>query len=916
MSLGLETFRASKGDRVILNQPLGQETGVVKAELPFRDRVVNFFKHGNAKYGTVQQQTQNRDFKVAFSQALIKAEGAHIANLAARKAGLPVGWEQSAKPISAKKVRLVLENAQHYRQKAVKQTEHNVKLFLKGTNPPSFATTFNALGAALPPTDVNNPKLHALFRREVKLDPGYAKNTLGPAQLQTIAQRAIQKFAAQKQEAFREQHPGLAQYVQHNHVGTPREDQRSFFAELTIQLAPSMGGGHPLSGEPSDFRYLAQNILNEVETNKDLLSQMRYDPDGMRALGNDLIAKFDRLHQLEQRLGALAGPQLPNTAEGQHLMQALAAELRHQKELLLAKAGFLDDVRDNDPLSKKMVAYSNLLWAHAVGKIFDEAIAYVTANSPHGANDPAIAQLNQAKTAFIAMQQTNYNNAPIGQRTTTPGTVSKEEHPATIGKTTAKQYLEAFLTQAGLPPDQIKALTSSKHLGDMRRQALNENQTWAPIQRDMVVTKDGVTRIYRSKITPGGSINPRFARLYNQSGVQGISSATKSDPDHARNLKVSELELVNNNGTTKTKAKVIGHGVLDMWDIPYPNARQAANKNGAREVLEAAIVTNDRIRTEALNRAQTNDPTPVKITHVSVNLITPAGWRELPGLRGTDKLHDYQEQTYTFAQFDAFHANTTERNGAPLVFRIDDDRPHGTNLQDVNINVDVDVISFSFGINPLATGRMPDFMGGWASVYDHNARMMVKFVGDLGTGEFGSVGSRPGGFIGSVMDRLNPNTPAEAELLSKLQEQTDLVRSMFTHEDFKRGNGDPAKMGRHILTLQALAEEALSVANVTDHAATMSKGCKSDKDRGGVTDVEFKHLLITEDMGGHIEPDTRLESDDQQNYYVVASSSGQLENQLYNTGLPGSKEAGKLKTRIPDPIVRQYLSGLGAFASE
>jgi phosphatidylinositol-4,5-bisphosphate 4-phosphatase len=80
--------------------------------------------------------------------------------------------------------------------------------------------------------------------------------------------------------------------------------------------------------------------------------------------------------------------------------------------------------------------------------------------------------------------------------------------------------------------------------------------------------------------------------------------------------------------------------------------------------------------------------------------------------------------------------------------------------------------------------------------------------------------------------------------------------------------------------------------------------------------VELKHQLITEDMGGQILPDARLEGDDQENYYVVATSSGQLENQLYNTGLAGSKEAGKLKTRIPDFFVRLYLSGLGAFAAE
>lgn len=123
-------------------------------------------------------------------------------------------------------------------------------------------------------------------------------------------------------------------------------------------------------------------------------------------------------------------------------------------------------------------------------------------------------------------------------------------------------------------------------------------------------------------------------------------------------------------------------------------------------------------------------------------------------------------------------------------------------------------------------------------------------------------------------------------------------------------------MSRHILALQGLAEEVFALKGVVDQAATMSKGCKSDKDRGGVTDVELKHLIITEDMGGHITPDTELGSEDQANYYAVASGSGQIENQQYNTGLGGSKEAGKLKERIPDPIVRQYLMGLGAFASE
>ena len=61
-------------------------------------------------------------------------------------------------------------------------------------------------------------------------------------------------------------------------------------------------------------------------------------------------------------------------------------------------------------------------------------------------------------------------------------------------------------------------------------------------------------------------------------------------------------------------------------------------------------------------------------------------------------------------------------------------------------------------------------------------------------------------------------------------------------------------------------------------------------------------------------PDETLQGDDQGVYYTVSSSSGQLENQRWNTGLSGSKEAGHLKARLPDPEVRQFLCGLGKFA--
>jgi phosphatidylinositol-4,5-bisphosphate 4-phosphatase len=204
-------------------------------------------------------------------------------------------------------------------------------------------------------------------------------------------------------------------------------------------------------------------------------------------------------------------------------------------------------------------------------------------------------------------------------------------------------------------------------------------------------------------------------------------------------------------------------------------------------------------------------------------------------------------------------------------------------------------------------------LGVWSNVHAHNTANMVKLIGNLGEGVFGAVGTPPGGFIGDVYDLAKE--AVNTEQLEKLRIQTDVVRQLFTSRAFVEGRGDTAKMGREILALQTLAEETSDILRIDDMAATMSKGCKSDKDRGGVTDTELKTKLILQDMGGEVRSDARLVNDDQQAYYTVSASSGQLENQRWNTGLGGSKEAGHLKERLPDLQVREYLSGLGKFTS-
>ena len=123
------------------------------------------------------------------------------------------------------------------------------------------------------------------------------------------------------------------------------------------------------------------------------------------------------------------------------------------------------------------------------------------------------------------------------------------------------------------------------------------------------------------------------------------------------------------------------------------------------------------------------------------------------------------------------------------------------------------------------------------------------------------------------------------DLIADLREQTGLVRSMFLDRAYEKADGDSAKMGREIVFLQTLADQALQQAGVDDMAATVSKGCKSDKDRGGVLDTELKAKLVLRDLGGDLRHDRPMDEQDRGIYLQVAAQSGQLENQVRNASL-------------------------------
>ncbi|CCB66664.1 inositol phosphate phosphatase SopB [Hyphomicrobium sp. MC1] len=919
MALSIHNYRIDS-DRLIGSYRLtvGQdESGreaVKKDDLSFGKRISLWWNNsGSFRHGSDADIAANKTFKQSFYSALCNAEGVDVARAATRKAGLPEDWKSSPAEMTAKTVRKVLDEAQKIRVKALKNSVENCRLFCTDTGPQSLAGVLYAANqAAGRPDEAVSHELMEIFTQEMRDHPDYGRRAMVDSDFDGIGQRAIQTLHARQQHRFQTAYPALEQFLARGHanVNVQMREKNAVFEQLNV-FATSL---------PPGFSSSAQEAMQSIRNNSDVLKKMAYEPDSIEKLRAEMRTAYNTLAAHENAIASFVG-QLDQA--GQDLQSSLVMELRHQQGLIASKVTLLDEVLENDPLSKKAVAYSDKLWAEAANHLFNEAIDFAVDN-PDRVQPDTVQKLRYARDTHFGERTAAYNNAVTGQRTIDPATLGKsyDKHPAIQAKKATQKWLKDNMREAGLPRSVVKELTASNKMSQARRAVLNANTDWAPYRRNMIVSRDGVTRAYQSAITPGAFISARFARRYASTvpldgasaphpSRNGVSSAEKADHYHARNLKVSELFRLDDqnqiemdaNGQPKAMAKVIGHGVLDMWEIENSAERFAANERGAKEVLEAALTTNPRVLQTAINGQ------PVTLTHVSVNLTTPSEVREYPILRGA--IPDYQELTFTQEQFRVFG---TYKANQPAQFTVADPAG-GPTAPEQNVLVNVDPITFSFGINHLATSKL----GGWKNVAERNKEAIVKFIGDPGSGRDGDRGLPIGGFIGSIIDRLNGIggvNPAAKTLANKMRQQANQVRLLYTAAVYKNDNGDPAKMGREILALQALAENALDLMGDAGQAATMSKGCKSDKDRGGVTDVELKHKLITEDMGGEIWADSPWTEEDHENYYVVGVASGQLENQRLNTGFAGSKEAAKLQHHVHKADVRQYLAGLGALASE
>lgn len=904
-SVGIESFRdASSGwlSREIEGEKQGASGSLAirqSSSSRLQARVAGWFASPTAEQRALKAESRAQ-VKQQFMGLLAKTEGKIGAERALSACGLPPDFGTNKRPLTNHTVRQILDAAQQYRMKTVASNEKLLARSLEGLS------------------RIEDRDLRSAISREVKNRADFGSRVFSADDISMMRQKAQIDFEVTRGKLCEERFPNLSNLVAKAPAGSGLKEVVRDPAKLSAELRPVA------SAIPE--RLLAGATVSEsltlIDSATELLGRQAWNQGTLMTLSDELsycrtdIQRASEGLALESAklLDSLAAlgqddPQVQRVQEALDFCNALHDDLDHHIDLLDAKSTYVDEMRATDPLTNRSVSHSNLLASHCCAALLDDLQMDARLTQAQKEKLSSISDQWSDKVLSLKGEYDRSGDLDKLQSIVAGSKAAKADHPVVTGKREVIQSLKTLLESAGIPKETLKATFSKESMARSERTALSRIDTWQPVDRNMVVMRDGVMRVYKSQITPAQYVHSSLGQSIAGSDlVGGVSAGVKDSESHARNLKVSRL--VDPQG--KAVSTVIGHGVLDMWEVKGAEARSRANNRGAKEVLELALSSNDRLRSNALSQ----DPTAAapRLVHVSVNLISPDTVREWIPTAGA---RDYKERTYTFNQFKAFDANS----GPGQVLRVFD--PATPSGEPKSARVDVDAITFSFGINALATGWKESIMNVWSNVHEHNTANMIKLVGDLGEGGFGSRGTRPGGFVGEVYDRLerfsadmaaDPADRAQAaDLMSRLRGQTDLVRSMFTEETFKRGNGDTAKMGREVLVLQGLAEQGLQVMNATDLAGTSSRGCKSDKDRGGVTDVELKSKLILRDLGGEMNPDEALVGDDQGVYYTVSASSGQLENQRFNTGLAGSKEAGHLKHRLPDPEVRQFLSGLGAF---
>ena len=348
-------------------------------------------------------------------------------------------------------------------------------------------------------------------------------------------------------------------------------------------------------------------------------------------------------------------------------------------------------------------------------------------------------------------------------------------------------------------------------------------------------------------------------------------------------------------------ADLIRSGDAEAVRLAAGRARQAANRNAARELATAAIIANPALRSRALAAGE------ITVDLDSVSLVTPDVLRERGGRE--------EERTYLANQIEALNSLA----GQPFTVRI------GNEYRSREVQVTVRPRMFNFGVNAYAIGSgrgsslLKGFMG-WEQADRMNRESLAALIGDPDrTDEVGGEAGRllawlegsshpeevpdaikvtvsPNAHLAGNSERQRTAFDDHARRAEAIRRVAGQIKEIFSSRSHRRGGNEPYKLASRVALLSNLLGRSTCY------------NCKSGKDRTGHLDAAAKLLAVDAAAGRHPAPDAPPDQRRSTNFVL---KTGNLEMQQHNTGLRGYKLSfvPALFSQLISPLARRMFSG-------
>jgi hypothetical protein len=617
----------------------------------------------------------------------------------------------------------------------------------------------------------------------------------------------------------------------------PNDFARILAAQATAldEQVRALRGQPGLEGAAQVLKDVAQNLRQEVHVN---YLQQPLEPYSIKE-----IAGYKALH-FDAAIGVIDG---------------ILADLKEQASQLPAQGGEVDLSRPVDRAPQKLQEQIKGLEQYRLSleKMATEAKGEIYQDNNSGNISPKMAKKllgGKQKTKWYSPPHVRLMNKIANKLNVRSGRLGKPftQSSRLFLKEALGAHLDGFLQSQGIKgykqKDLIEQISSGFRDGV-------ESQPWVEIKHDLKLHIRNEDAIFQNTLTPVKELSPQLAQSY--TGIQGISSLSNTEPNHAVNLWRTSFQTPN----AQIAFSGLRHGVHDAYDIKDPAERVAAADRKVSEFIQAAVQSAPHLLKENADGSFTCDI-------VSASLLTPSKFN------GEHEMLAHQLEAYERAN----------QKGRSEGFQIEIPNAQGGYR---TVTVRPNIIGFNSGVNGYALNHSSF---GWERADAANRVAIQHFLGS------GALDDPIGGVVGEAITKLEAQQAAitdESQNQEKLRLQNKVATIRVLAGQIKEiWNAEKSSpTSHHQVGKEPYKFPVRILALANEIGATPAFNCKSGKDRTGQLDVEVKdfytHLYASEGRVreiNHVRTESEVES-----FKKIFEDGGAREIQKFNTGIPGNK---------------------------